>query len=32
MRMEFTIFLTTAGMVLITWLLCKLAAWLEPHP
>jgi hypothetical protein len=29
---ELTIFLTTAALVLVTWLLYKLAAWLEPRP
>jgi len=28
---ELTIFLTTAALVLVTWLLYKLAAWLEPR-
>jgi hypothetical protein len=28
---EVTIFLTTAALVLVTWLLYKLAAWLEPR-
>jgi len=30
--LELTIFLTTAALVLSTWLLCKLVAWLEPGP
>ena len=29
--MELTIFLTTAALVLVTWLLHKLAVWLEPR-
>ena len=28
--MEVTVFLATAALALLTWLLCKLAAWLEP--
>jgi hypothetical protein len=30
--MEITILLTTAALILATWLLYKLAAWLEPRP
>jgi hypothetical protein len=29
---ELTTLLTTAALVLLTWLLYKLAAWLEPRP
>jgi hypothetical protein len=29
---EVTILLTTAALVLVTWLLYKLAEWLEPRP
>jgi hypothetical protein len=28
---ELTVLLTTAALVLVTWLLYKLAEWLEPH-
>jgi hypothetical protein len=28
---ELTIFLITAALVLVTWLLYRLAAWLEPR-
>jgi hypothetical protein len=29
---ELTVLFTTAALVLLTWLLYKLAAWLEPRP
>lgn len=29
--MEVTVLLVTAGLVLLTWLLYRLAGWLEPH-
>jgi hypothetical protein len=29
---ELTVLLTTAALVLVTWLLYKLVAWLEPRP